>query len=423
MTIALVDVNACYCSAEILFRPWLRDKAVVVASNNDGNIVSRNDAAKRLGIKMGQPVFEIRDLVARGELYLFSSNYELYQSLSNRIMAVLEELAPGRVSVFSIDEMFCDLGGVADPEAWGRMAQEQVLKRVGMPVGVGIAPTKTLAKLANYAAKKWKAKTGCVVDLRDPVKQEKLMRYAPVADVWGIGSRISTRLVEDLNIKTAWDLAAADPKLLRRVFNVNVERTCLELQGITCFQFYDGTPERKQMIASTRSFGEKVFALEALEQAVAAFTTNAAAKLRKQRSLANCIQVFARTSGFGPGPQYGGSRIVVMPFPTDDTRDLVQGALAGLREFFKEGPAYAKAGVVLSQFEERGAVTGDMFAPSPRKGSEQVMAVLDAINAKQGRGSIRLARDTSAAKWSMRRDYLSAPYTTSWAGLQRAFCK
>lgn len=130
------------------------------------------------------------------------------------------------------------------------------------------------------------------------------------------------------------------------------------------------------MIASTRSFGEKVFALEALEQAVAAFTTNAAAKLRKQRSLANCIQVFARTSGFGPGPQYGGSRIVVMPYPTDDTRDLVQGALAGLREFFKEGPAYAKAGVVLSQFEERGAVTGDMFAPSPRKGSEQVMAVL-----------------------------------------------
>ena len=415
-TIALIDANGFYCSAQTLFEPWYRDRPVVVASNNDGCVVSRNDPAKELGIKMGQPVFQLRELMARGELKVYSSNYALYQSLSNRIMAILEELAP-RIFVYSIDECFADLGGVPDPEEWGRHARDEIQRRLGMGVGVGIGPTKTLSKLANWAAKKWKAKTGCVVDLRDPVRQEKLLKYAPVSEVWGIGRALSAKLQGELNIHTAWQLATADPKLLRRYFNVNVERTARELRGIACFPFVDGSPERKQQIICSRSFGEEVFSLEQLEGAVTAFSTTAAGKLRAQASLTNCVQVFARTSPFTKSEPYSGARIIALPFPSSDTRDIAQAALAGLRSLYREGPAYAKAGVVLSQFVERGSITDDLFAPKPRQGSDELMRVMDVINAKQGRGAVRLARDTAGGAWSMRRKMLSPAYTTSWLDL------
>jgi len=421
MTIALVDCNAFYCSAQILFEPWLRDFPVCVASNNDACVVSRNDAAKALGIKMGQPVFELREMASQGRVKIFSSNFPLYQSLSNRMMAILEGLSP-KTFCYSIDESFCWLGGVPDPEAWGRNAQAEVMRRIGLPVGVGIAQTKTLAKLANWAAKKWKAQTGCVVLLTDPARQEKLLRYAPAGEVWGIGSRLSARLDAELGIKTAWQLATADAKLLRRVFNVNVERTARELQGVPCFPFGDSGPERKQQIICSRSFGEKVFSLDSLQGAVASFVGTAAGKLRAQGSLANCLQVFARTSHFGTGQAYSGSRIVALPYPTDDTRDLLTAAMHGLADLYRDGVAYAKAGIVLTQFVERGATTGDLFAPKPRTGSEAVMSVMDAINAKQGRGTLRLARDTSARPWGMRSEMLSPAYTTSWSGIPSAKC-
>ncbi|WP_137887706.1 translesion error-prone DNA polymerase V subunit UmuC [Pseudomonas sp. 2FE] len=421
VTIALIDCNAFYCSVEVLFQPWLRDRPVVVASSNDGCVVSRNDPAKALGIKMGQPVFELRDQMARNEVKIFSSNFELYQSVSNRVMAVLDELAP-RIFVYSVDESFADLTGIADPEAWGRHARDEIQTRLGLGVGVGIAPTKTLAKLANWAAKRWKAKSECVVDLRDPVRQEKLLRYAKVGEVWGIGPRLNARLA-DIGINSAWQLATADPKLLRRQFNVNVERTARELLGLPCFPFVDGSPDRKQMIACTRSFGGRILSLDLLEGAVATFTGNVAAKLRQQSSLANCLQVFARSSPFDTtGEHYSASRIVAMPYPTDDTRDLTNAALSGLRALFRAGPRYAKAGVILSQFVERGSITDDLFAPKPRPNSEQLMRVMDAINAKQGRGTLRLACDPVGGSWSMRRELLSPAYTTSWMGLQQAKC-
>ena len=421
MTIGIVDLNSFYCSAELLFQPWYRDGAVCVASNNDGAIVARNDLAKAAGIKMGQPVFELRDMIERGQLKLFSSNYELYQSLSNRVAAVVAEQVASNFQ-YSVDEWFITLDGMADAEGFARGLQADILRRVGLPVGVGIAPTKTLAKLANWAAKKWKAHTGCVVSLEDPVRREKLLRYAPVGEVWGIGSRLSARL-GDIGIKTAFDLACADPKVLRRMFNVNVERTARELNGVVCFPFADGGPERKQMIATTRSFGAKVFSLDDLEVAVAGFVAKAAGKLRQQRSLTNCLQVFASTSYFSAGPSYSGTRIVAMPYPTDDTRDLTHAALFGLKSLYREGFAYAKAGVILSQFSERGAVTGDLFAPKPRKNSDALMQVMDAINTRQGRGTIRLARDKGCGVWSMRRELLTPAYTTSWSGLPSALCR
>lgn len=416
MTIALVDANAFYCSAEILFQPWLRDFPVCVASNNDGAIVSRNDPAKALGIKMGQPVFELKEMIARNQMKIFSSNYELYQSISNRIMAILEEQSP-RVFVYSVDELFSCLDGVPDPEAWGLHARDEVMRRVGMPVGVGIGQTKTLAKLANWAAKRWKRQTGCVVDLRDPARRDKLLRYAPVGEVWGIGSRLSAKLTTELKITTAWDLATADPKLLRRYFSVNVERTARELTGVQCFPFVDGGPERKQQIICSRTFGKKISNLESLRSAVTHYTSVAAGKLRAQHSLANCLQVFAQSNRFAPGEHHSASRIVALPFPTDDTRDLASAAVQGLTAIYREGVEYAKAGVILTQFVERGSITDDLFAPKPRADSRELMHVMDAINTKQGRGTIRLARDTEAPAWAMRRNMLSSAYTTSWKGL------
>lgn len=421
MTIALVDANAFYCSAQILFEPWLRDQAVVVASSNDGCVVSRNDPAKAAGIKMGQPVFELREMVRRNEVKVFSSNYALYQSLSNRMMAILGEMT-GQIAPYSVDECFCALSGMPDPEAWGRAARDEVLRRIGLPVGVGIGPTHTLAKLANWASKRWKQQTGGVVDLRDPQRQEKLLRYAPVGEVWGIGPRLSSRLADELGIRTAWQLASADPKLLRRYFSVSVERTARELTGIPCFPFGGSGPERKQQIICSRSFGEKIFALDQLESAVAGFVATVAGKLRAQGSLANCLQVFARTSLYGSGERFSDGRIIALPSPTDDTRDLLHAALHGLRALYREGPAYAKAGVVLSQFVERGSYTGDLFAPPPRPRSEALMRVMDAINAKQGRGTLRLAREQIEGAWSMRRELLSPAYTTSWEGLPKARC-
>lgn len=419
--IGIADMNSFYCSAELLFQPWLKDRAVVVASNNDGAVVARNDLAKALGIKMAQPVFELKEMMARGEVIVFSSNYALYQSMSNRFMSILEEFAPS-IAPYSVDECFISLSGVRDPEAWARQTRDIIQSRIGIGVGIGIAPTKTLAKLANWAAKKWKVKTGCVVDLRDNDRREKLLRYAPVNEVWGIGTALTKRLQTDFRIRTAWDLATADPKHLRRHLSVNVERTARELSGTPCFPFAEGGPERKQMIISSRSFGEKVFSLDELEGAVAGFVTTASVKLRSQLSMANCIQVFANTSPFSRGEQYRGSRIIAMPYPTNDSRDLLSAALTGLRQLYRPGPAYAKAGIILSQFVEAAGITDDLFAPKPRANSAELMKVIDAINAKQGRGTIRLARDKGEGTWSMRREMLSDPYTTSWLGLPVARC-
>jgi DNA polymerase V len=415
--IALADINCFYVSAELLFKPWLRDRPICVASSNDGSVVSRNDQAKKLGISMSQPVFELRELIEREGLIVFSSNYELYQSLSNRFLAILTELAPVSIP-YSIDETMCMLDGVDNPESWARHAQSEIMRRIGLPIGVGVAPTATLAKLASWAAKRFKAKTGGVLYLGDPVRQEKLLRYAKASDVWGIGPRLSERLSNELGIQTAWQLACADPKLLRRQFSVNVERTARELLGVRCVVLDEGGA-KKQTIICSRSFGSRITTLPALKEAVAGFVTTAALKLRSQGSFANCIQVFARTSPFAAGAQYGASRIISLPFPTHDTRDLLQAALEGLVDLYRQGPEYAKAGVVLSQFEQREGMTSDLFAPPPRKNSDALMAVVDAINAKQGRGAVRLGRDTSVGKWQMRRDHLTPAYTTSWHGLPK----
>lgn len=415
----LVDCHCFYVSAERLFRPELLGKPVVALSNNDGCAVSRSDEAKTLGVKMGQPHFQLRNLIERQGLICVSSNYALYQDISNRVMQVLRREAP-QIEVYSIDEAWLDMTGIPDRdlEPLGRHIQQAVYREVGIPVGVGISTTKTLAKLANWASKKWKARTGAVVDLCDPVKQEKLLRYADVGEVWGIGRRLTTQL-QGMGINNAWDLSEFDPKTLRKQFNINVERTARELSGEYCMSLTEDV-EPKQMIACTRSFSERVTDFHSLRSAISTFVANAARKLRDQQQYASCIQVFVRTSPFeSTGIPYSRAVSVPLTRPTYDTRDLLGAAVAGLRQIYIDGPRYAKAGVILSQFFDAGMFTDDLFAQPARKNTERLMGVLDRINVTHGRGTVRFASEPAVASWHMKQQLLSPQYTTRWSDVMR----
>jgi DNA polymerase V len=413
---ALADCNSAYASFECVFAPWLKDRPIVSLSNNDGNVVARNALAKQAGIKMGQPWHELRDMHRRGELVVFSSNFALYGSISNRVMRVLASHAC-QFSQYSIDEGWLLMTGLTlDIEQHCRMIQQDVRCRVGVPIGIGIAHTKVLAKLANWASKKWVSKTGGVVDLRDEVRIEKLLKYAPVEEVWGIGPRLAKRLGEGMGITTAWQLATAPAATLRKQLGVTVERTARELNGIQCFDLEDG-PALKQSITSSRSFGQKVYRQADLESAVATFVAKSAAKLRAQGSMCQLMQVFARTSPFRDGPKYGASRTLEFTTPTSDTRHMTAAAMAAVADLYRPNVPFAKAGVVLSSFVEAAGYTPDLFAPETCPRSERLMAVVDAINRREGVGTVRLARERGSGAWPMRQDFLSPRYTTRWSDL------
>ncbi|KFE54066.1 Y-family DNA polymerase [Pseudomonas syringae] len=419
----LVDCDCFYVSAERLFDPSLVGVPVVALSNSDGCVVSRCPIAKSkdastggLGIKMGAPFFEIKHLMKSHGLRVVSSNYALYQEVSNRVMRVLETFAP-RIEVYSIDESWLDCSGIpGDLEALGREIQLAVKKQTGIGVGVGFGPTKTLAKAANFSAKKWRSQTGGVVVLMDEIRRDKLLQWMPVDEIWGIGRKLSARL-ESMGIKKAIDLQRYDRKSLRKLFNVNVEKTSMELEGVSCYALSDG-PEPKQTIASTRSFGERVTTLQGLTEAVATYASRACAKLRSEGQLATCLQVFIQTSRFDDKP-YSRAVICGLVAPSNDTRLFVAAALEGLNKIFVPGYRYAKAGIVLSQFCSGEGYQRDMFAPEPRRNSDVLMTVVDGINARYGRGSIRLAVEPVIPTWGMKRDFLSASYCTDWAQLKR----
>ena len=393
---------------------------MVTLSANDGNCIARSPEAKAMGIKMGQPWHELSPLYYQGRLHVFSANFALYQSISDRVMALLSRHA-SQIEIYSVDEAWLAPPPVRDDlEPWGRAVREDVLRQVGMPTGIGIGTTKTMAKLASWAAKRWVRQTGNVVDIRLPGRLEKLLKRAPVNEVWGIGPRLTARLEKDMGVTTAWQLAMAERRLLRRLYGVTVERTARELCGERCFGFEEG-PEPQQQIISSQSFGERVYDQAALGSAIATYTGRAAAKLRRQGSVAHCLKVFVRTSPFSrTGEPYSASDIATFPSPTDDTRELISAAISLLDRVYRQGPAYAKAGIVLSQLAPAKHRTEDLFSPGSRSGSPAVMGVLDEINQKMGRGTVRIAREGAQRGWEMRRQFLSPYYTTRWEDLPRA---
>jgi DNA polymerase V len=417
--IALVDCNNFYVSCERLFRPDLVDRPVAVLSNNDGCIVSRSQEVKDLGIKMAVPVYQVQHLIRRHNIQLFSSNYALYADLSARVMSILEEFAPA-VEVYSIDEAFLDLTGVCrqNPIEYGQRIKATVRRSTGIPVCVGMGPTKTLAKLANFAAKKWKQTDG-VLDLSDPVRRERLMYIVPVNEVWGIGSRIAARL-NQLGIHTVRDLACQPADRMQAQFNVVVARTVLELNGIPCLELKEIAPDKRQIVCS-RSFSRRLTEYGELSQALAEFASRAAEKLRSQQSVAGHLSVFIRTNPFNPQePQYQRSAGVRLPSATQDTRVLVGEAHRLLKELFRAGYRYHKCGVQLSHIQP--AITPgqlDLFGLSAtirQVDSQALMQAMDRINRRFPKG-IAVAATGLDKAWQSKVERLSRRYTTDWGEL------
>lgn len=417
---ALVDVNSFYASCETVFRPDLKGRPVVVLSNNDGCVIARSAEAKGL-VTMGAPYFKQREIFRRHGIVTFSSNYELYADMSHRVMTTLEEITPG-VEIYSIDEAFCDLTGVSNClnlEAFGREIRQTLLQRTHLTVGVGIAPTKTLAKLANFAAKKWQRQTGGVLDLSSVERQRKLMAALPVEEVWGVGRRLSKRL-DAMGIKTVLDLADTHTAVIRKHFSVVLERTVRELRGESCLGFEEFAPHKQEIICS-RSFGEKVSDYEAMRQAICSYAAHAAEKLRAEHQYCRFISAFVKTSPFALNePYYGNSASIKLLTPTEDSRDIINAATRCLDAIWKEGLRYQKAGVMLGDFFSLGVAQLNLFDENPpRRNSAELMAVIDQLNKKEGRGTLWFAGQGIEQQWQMKREMLSPRYTTRFSDLLR----
>lgn len=417
MPIALVDCNNFYVSCERMFNPRLEGKPVVVLSNNDGCAVARSNEVKALGIKMGEPWFKMEKIARQHGIIAYSSNYTLYGDLSSRVMSVLSSFSP-KQEIYSIDECFLDLDGF-DPKtlmAYGQTIRQAVKRNVGIPVCVGIADTKTLAKLANHCAKKGLDGNDGVCDFGQLDERQRRALFAgiPVNEVWGVARRITERLLS-MNIKTVEDLRAANLKMIRSQFSVVLERTVRELNGVPCIELEEaGTP--RQQIMVSRSFGQTVTAFDDLSESVAYFTTRAAEKLRHDGSVAASLCVYIRTNPFrADEPQY--QRSIIVPFnqSSDDTARLVKAARMGLKEIYRAGYRYKKSGVLLMGLQPKGSVQANLFDNPVRQArSDNRMRVMDTINRKMGQGSLTLAATGIRQRWVMRRDRKSPNYTTDW---------
>ncbi|WP_085599609.1 MULTISPECIES: translesion error-prone DNA polymerase V subunit UmuC [unclassified Pseudomonas] len=416
---ALIDCNSFYASCERVFRPDLSRVPIVVLSNNDGCVIARSYDAKP-HVKMGEPYFQIRHKLKQHGIVAFSSNYALYGDMSERVMSLIESMVPA-VEVYSIDEAFADLTGINSLEQFGRQIRAQVLRCTGIPVGVGIAPTKTLAKLANHTAKRLQAHTGGVVDITDQVKRDWVLRNTDVAEVWGIGRRMKAHL-DGMGIKSAMDLAKADPWTLRKNFSVVIEKTARELAGTPCLELDEPDPP-KQEICCSRMFGRRLTELAPIKEAVATYIMRASEKLRAQNSLCKKIRVSIRTGMFNPEEaKYANGVLVELPYPTNDVRLMTKMAVEALDRVFRPGFKYSKAEVLLLNLCQPGEYTDDLFAVAQPSETEKVMKVLDQINNRWGRGTLRAASVPTDPDWGMRREMMSQSYTTKLDQLWRVSC-
>ncbi|WP_433898186.1 translesion error-prone DNA polymerase V subunit UmuC [Pseudomonas sp. PSE1(2024)] len=416
----LIDCNSFYASCERVFRPDLAKVPIVVLSNNDGCVIARSYDAKPY-VKMGEPYFQIKHKLKQHGIVPFSSNYALYGDMSERVMTLIESMVPA-VEVYSIDEAFVDLTGINDLDGLGRKIRSQVLRCAGIPVGIGIAHTKTLAKLANHTAKRLQAQTGGVVNICDPIKRDWVLRNTDVSEVWGVGRRMKAHL-NTLGIKSAMDLAKADPWTLRKNFSVVIEKTARELAGTPCLELEEPDPP-KQEICCSRMFGTRLTELAPIKEAVATYMMRASEKLRAQKSLCKKVRVSIRTGMFNPEEaKYANGVVIDMPYPTDDVRLLTKAAVDALDRVYRPGFKYSKAEVLLMSLCQPGEYTDDLFAASQPTESTRVMAILDQINERWGRGTLRAASVPSSPAWAMRREMMSQSYTTRLDQLWTINCR
>lgn len=407
----IVDCNNFYASCERVFNPALNGHPVVVLSNNDGCVIARSTEAKALGIPMGEPAYKLKELIENNRVAVFSSNYVLYGDMSGRVMSLLADMVPD-MEIYSIDEAFLHLDGFGehtDLAALGAKIVATVTRGTGIPVSMGIAPTKTLAKVANRFAKKYPAYRGvCMIDTDE--KREKALKLLDIEDVWGIGRRISKRLRYH-SINTAWDFTQRTKSWVRHTLGVTGERTWLELRGTACIEMEHQAA--KKTICTSRSFGEKLTELEPIAEAVANFAATCAEKLRRQHSQAAVIMVFLHTNPFATNqPQYSNQAVLQLPVPTSDSSELIHYALQGLRSIFAAGYRFKKAGVIVSEITPERPMQGNLFDTRDREKHSRLMRVMDSLNAGYGRQKVKIASQGFDRKWKLKNEKLSPCYST-----------
>lgn len=424
---ALVDCNSFYASCERLFRPDLKRQPVIVLSNNDGCVVARSAEAKALGIGMAVPYFQVKRLCAEKGVAVFSSNYTLYQDISNRVMCTLESLVP-EVEVYSIDEAFLRLHGLPEclekPNKFAAQLRHTVFKHVGVPVGIGVAPTKTLAKLANHHAKKEQG----VCVLQTPEQAAHYLKHTEVKDVWGVGKGLTAKL-DKLGITTAWELANADKYWLRKHGSIMLERTARELLGENCCTLSDTIADkRKKQIICSRSFGQRVTDKDMLREALCHYVARAAYKLREQSATAKHLTVYFRTSMFGDNEKKRRcSASTQLIHPTQDTRTLTHAAMQLFDAHWQAGYRYAKAGVALSDIYDENAMQYDLLSPVDPVQQDQstaLLSALDNINQRYGTHTMTFGGqgvESSRKRWRMSCDSSSPHYTTNFRELPKVY--
>ena len=422
---ALVDCNNYYCSCERVFNPRLEGRPLVVLSNNDGCAVARSQEAKYLGVKIGTPWFQLKDLVRRHRLVGLSSNYTLYGDMSARVVQVLSQFTPD-YEVYSIDESFLRVERMQllwpSFTAMGQAIRTRVRQWTGIPVCVGLGPTRTLAKLSNHIAKK-NPPFGGVFDMTayPPAELDALLSSIDVGEVWGVGRRIAEKL-QAMGIHTVQDLRRSSPKMIRAHFSVVMERTANELQGIPCMDLEEVAPPKKQIISS-KSFGAMVVTLPELTEAIATYVSRASEKLRAQHSVCGVLQVFVMTNAFRQSdPQYSNAITIPLPYPTSDTRKLAAAAVMGLKAIFKEGYSYKKCGVMLLDISPAGIIQRSLFdaVEENARHSAAIMSVLDGLNTRFGRDTVKVAAAGTAQRWVARAENKTQCFTTRWTELPKA---
>lgn len=413
---ALLDCNNFYVSCERVFDAKLEGKPVVVLSNNDGCVIARSNEAKALGVQMGAPAFLMQELFDKHQVEVFSSNYALYGDMSDRVMKTLSELVPS-MEVYSIDKAFLDLRNMPyeNLEELALHIRQTVRQWTGIPVSIGIAPTKTLAKIANQYAKKYQPQRGVYLIDTD-TDAEKALLATPIEDVWGIGRRYSEMLRKQ-HIINALQLANANEEWVRQKMKVVGVRMLRELQGEICYQL-DTEPAPKKGICVSRSFGKSLSEPKPIEEAVATFAARCAAKLRKQQSCAHILHVFLYTNPNRPDqPQYFNSKVLHLPTATSSSFEIIRYALRGLELIFKEGFHYKKAGVMISGIVPENQVQISLFDGRKRQLDTQAMRALDELNRRMGRDTVRVAVQGFDRNWHLRQERKSRCYTTRWQEL------
>lgn len=413
---ALVDCNSFYCSCERVFNPKLNNKPIIVLSNNDGCAVSRTDEAKALGIKMGAVYFQIKDLVKKHNVSVFSSNYTLYGDMSNRVMTVLSTFTPD-MEIYSIDEAFLSFNGMEHFELfkYSKEIRSTVLQYTGIPTCVGIGPTKVLAKLANNLAKKDKIQTQGIFDLCDEDLRKKIFKTFPVQDIWGIG-RQSAKKLESYKIKTAHDLIHANPEFIKKILTVVGARITEELRGTSCIDLETDIEDRKQIISS-RSFGRQVTHLSDLEESVSNHITTASEKLRHQDLICKNLTVYIQTNPFKNTQQYSNSASIHLMSGTASTNKLIGHAIKLLRLIYKEKYEYKKCGIILNDLTKKDFLQTDLFNNHDSVKDEALMKVMDQINKNHGSNTLKFAICGIDHFWKMQSEMKSACYTTRWNDL------